>query len=71
MATQRSAEIAQAKDTVEQLKQHLSMNRAKLSDCAKDLIAFVDKEQKKDPFLYKVPESQNPFRKMKSDCQIL
>ncbi|XP_002160496.1 guanine nucleotide-binding protein subunit gamma [Hydra vulgaris] len=45
----------------EQLRREARIQRLKLSECAKDIVAFCEKESKVDPLIMKVPASANPF----------
>ncbi|XP_073494580.1 guanine nucleotide-binding protein G(I)/G(S)/G(O) subunit gamma-2 isoform X1 [Phyllobates terribilis] len=71
MASNNTANIAQARKLVEQLKMEANIDRIKVSKAAADLMAYCEAHAKEDPLLTPVPASENPFREKKFFCAIL
>jgi len=64
-------QVEELRRTVEQCKRELRVQRMSLSQCGSDLINYVEKHMKEDPFINKIPANENPFREKKSVCEIL
>ena len=64
-------QIEDLRRTVDQCSREVEVKRIKLSQCAEELIKWVQKEMPNDPFLAKIPASANPFREKNSFCDIL
>jgi len=55
----------------EQLRRELGIERQKVSETAKDILKFCEKEERSDPLIYKVPASENPYRERGRGCLLL
>ena len=61
----------QLQKEVSQLKHEAKLVRKKVSDCATDLVQYMEQNLPNDPFLNKVPASENPFRERTRGCFLL
>ncbi|CAL8394025.1 unnamed protein product [Boreogadus saida] len=67
---QSSSGLAQARRSVQQLRQEACMERIKVSKASSDLMHFCREQAKYDPLLNGIPASENPFKE-KKPCAIL
>ncbi|XP_047142321.1 guanine nucleotide-binding protein subunit gamma isoform X1 [Hydra vulgaris] len=69
--TGMNVQVESIKKVNEQLRRESRIQRHKLSECAKDIIAFCEKESKTDPLIVKIPASENPFRERGRGCYLI
>ena len=64
-------DLQQLQQDVNQLRNEAKLERKKVGECATDLIHYMEQNLRYDPFLNKVPASENPFREKNRSCLLL
>lgn len=67
----QQSDLQQLQKEVDQLRHEAKLERKKVGECATDLILFMEQNLRYDPFLNKVPASENPFRERNRGCLLL